>query len=164
MVCQKPKSGKFNKTGKEQKLSSKSPAEHGDDALGTATADGAFSRRFVFSDFISNIANMGGWRNIRTNTYYADEDRNTGAYQHGEDSYSTDAGSMMLGGGMMAGPVQAAIAEGILVTAVMSGMTGQPIFSQQTMMTGLMAGIGVYVLDMYAPRYTASAVTAAVGR
>lgn len=56
------------------------------------------------------------------------------------------------------------IGQGILVMGVMAAVNGQPILSRETFMTGAMAGVGIYVIDMYAPSWGSAGRQGLIGR
>lgn len=42
--------------------------------------------------------------------------------------------------------------EGLIVVGVMAGISGESVFSRNVLVTGLMAGLGLYIVDSYAPQ------------
>lgn len=73
-----------------------------------------------------------------------------------ERNESTYAGQAVAAqGGIQNAPetseIQRMLMEGLLLVGVTAGIRGQNPLSQDVLMTGVMAGLGLYVIDMYAP-------------
>lgn len=109
-----------------------------------------------FSDIVCKI--MGSFRSRRVSIFSGSSARDQSAFVSGEDAYATELeDAYPVPSAMAVDPMSRALTrslgQGILVAGVMSAVNGQAIFSQQVLTTGAMAGLGIYLIDMYAPSW-----------